>query len=407
MFKKIMCFTLYWHYLLDVLLTHVFVIAFLHMGYPFIASIFIATDSVFKIILSILIARMIKKLSPWSRGRLSLFCKCMFVILWFYALKNITASNILLSFSIIMPFLLFKFLMMIDNLMSAEFIFALRDLFKIDISQMTAAQLIFVRGGTAIAPAVALILLFKPNIQIMICIFVICIAVFSAYYFRKIYFSPVKEQSVSNTLILSLKNIIKNPFMRWGIAYQILANIAFAGVAFLLLAKLQQTSNFFLNDITLLYISFFIIQCWVLIFGENIIPVKTTLGMGFLMGITGLFVLIVSQFHGYIRLVSCLGIGVSYSISLSALQIILTSRLQGSYYTEYMGWSQTVGRLTSLVITTSIGFAMRSGFSSSTLLFLCGLMGMFSALMLQLLPIKKPHIKLKRSIVAENCNVHQ
>jgi hypothetical protein len=78
----------------------------------------------------------------------------------------------------------------------------------------------------------------------------------------------------------------------------------------------------------------------------------------------------------------CVGIGLSYSFSLSAVQKIIIAKLQGISFAEYIGWAQMVGRLSSIASTIILGLAMSAGWSLSLLLVLCGVLGIAGSIFL-------------------------
>ncbi|OJX10136.1 MAG: hypothetical protein BGO77_03210 [Caedibacter sp. 37-49] len=106
--------------------------------------------------------------------------------------------------------------------------------------------------------------------------------------------------------------------------------------------------------------------------------------MGILVCLNGLLIIIASMSNNLIRFLACGGIGIVYSYSLSAIHKILTNKLQVSGFVEYVGWVQTISRLTSLLITINLGWALGFGFSSSMLLMICGILGIFVAIILML-----------------------
>jgi len=282
-------------------------------------------------------------------------------------------------------FLFFKLLLLLDSYLSAEFIFSLREYYHVDLSQSSAAQNILIRSSTIVAPTIALMLLVSSNLKLIILFSAIAIGGFSTLFLRKVFFSSYGTHSLSyekQSKALSIKKLISNPLMKWGFIFQICGNLSFAGVSFIFLSGISSNASLILNEITLLYFSFFLAQSVVLIFGEKIVPANKYSHVGITIGICGILVLLSGISDNAIRLAICSGIGLTYSCSLSAVQKVLVSRMQGPGYTEYVGWAQMMGRLSSIFSTITIGLAVSAGFSPSILLSACGLLGVISAILL-------------------------
>lgn len=195
---------------------------------------------------------------------------------------------------------------MFDSYVSSEFIFGLRQQFQLDLTQSSAAQNILIRASTTIAPLIALILLFKPYANLIIFIVALILCILSIYFLRDIFFSAITTTYSSQKKPLLLAKLISNPFMRWGLVYQISGNLAFAGVAFIFLKNLQPNSNLILNEISMLYFAFLLVQVIVLIFGENIVPINKTSHVALTMGICGALVIAASlSTPGFLRLAIC------------------------------------------------------------------------------------------------------
>lgn len=372
---------LYWQYSLDTILTHVFVIAYLKAGLSTTAAILMSIDSVFKILFSVVTSRFAVNISPAIRGKVSAVLKFTLVIIWFVAVSLLTMKK--LSIIIFAPYLLFKLVILFDSFVSSDFIFGLRKYFYLDITQSAAVQNILMRASTAVAPATALIMLSVSYASLVIFILALILTVFSIYLLRIIFFSPPINSLHTHTKPLMIAELFINKYMRWGFVYQIFANLAFAGVSFILLKELPLHSGIILNDITMLYLSFFITQLIVFIFGEAIVPAKRTSDVAFILGLCGCFVFLASLNNpGALRLVFSLMIGLTYSLTLSAVQKVVVTKLRGSGYIEYLGYSQMAGRLASFTVTMLFGLAMSMGITASTLLMLCGVLGIFSSFLL-------------------------
>ncbi len=373
-------FGLYWHILLDLILTHVYAIAFLNAGYASIAALLMSIDALFKVTLMVFLSRLTVPLSPALRGKISALLRFSLIGIWYVALLQLPIHS--LSFAIFIPFLFFKLVLTIDFSLSSEFIFSLQEYFHVDLSQSAAAMNILTRSGTAVAPAIALLLLTRPSATGTIVAIALILGLFSTLLLRKIYFSQKnlphflpKEHSPFSTLL-------KNALMRWGFCFQFLVNLSFSGVSFLFLSKLKLHGNIFLNEITVLYTAFFIAQFLVLIGGDILIPVKKP---SHLIGIVFLcaFLILMSSFNNdLMRLALCGLIGFVYSCLLSGSQKLINSRLRGKGYVEYSSWAQMIGRLTAFGSTACLGLLMSEGLSSSLLLAVCGGLGILSAFLL-------------------------
>jgi hypothetical protein len=303
MYKILAPLGLYWYLILDIILTHVLVIAFLSAGLPSIAGFLVAVDSIFYIVLLVPLSRLSVYLSPWIRGRTSALLRLALIIMWFVNISQLPLDRI--SPFIFISFLFFKFLLVINSSLSADFIFGIKEHFNVDISQSAAAQNILLRSSTAIAPAVALTIFSSPHTSLVIVGMSIILAILSTIFLRNVFFSPKQNLAVPHhKQHVALKTLITNPLMRFGFSMQIFGNFAFAGVAFLFLSQLDPHGSIFWNEITILYTVFFAVQCAVLIFGDQVIPANKPAHVAFIMGFCGLMVLISSLNHGITKLIS-------------------------------------------------------------------------------------------------------
>jgi hypothetical protein len=384
MFKLLNTFGLYWHFVLDIILTHIFVIAFLTAGYPTIAASLMTVDSFLKILSSVFISKLVVKIPIVTRGKICLILRFIMILLWISAIIQLPFNNI--SIALFAPFLIFKIVLLFDTTLSTEFVFSLRELFSVDLSQSAAAQNIIVRSFTALAPAIALLLLFTPYAKMGAFILAIILYLASLPCLIKIFFAPSLSINYTKSKPsdpLTLRQMLSNKLMRWGMLFQLVGNLAFAGISFLLLSQLKPNGHLFLNEITILYTAFFIGQAGILLYGEGIIPANSTRGTAFIMFLSSLFIAAISFAHtSIIRLIFCVGIGITYSLLFSAIQKVVTTNLRGVGFVEYVGWAQTISRMAALSSTLLLGEALSNGISSSSLLILCGLMGMLGSALL-------------------------
>lgn len=387
MYQLFIPFALYWHFILDVILTHVFAIVFFNKGLPVIASVTMSVDAILKMTMSVLIAHLIIKISPLRRGKVVAVIRVSLILIWAIAIFLIMAKNN--SLMIMIPFVVFKLLLLIDSSLSTEFIFSLRDYFKIDLSQSFAAQNILIRASTTFAPAIALGILSSYFTTFALFLFAILANILSTFFLRKLFFKP-RHSSLAHSSkeTLSLKALFANSLMRWGFLYQIISNLSLGGVALLFLSELNTHGNIFLNEITVLYFAFLITQIATLIFGDRIIPANTVFHIELILALCGLFILGAGICHsGTVRLGICSLIGFFYSLSLSALQKIVTAQLQGTQFVGYISWAQTAGRLCSLASISLLSIFMSMGILATTLLVVCGVLGMSGAWLLMLVKV--------------------
>lgn len=378
--KLLASFGLYWHILLDLILTHVYVIAFLNAGYASIAGLLMAMDAMFKATLMIFLSRVTVRFSPTMRGRLSVLLRFSLIGIWLISVSQLPINSI--SLSVFLPFILFKVISTVDASLSSEFVFLLEEYFHVSLSQSAAAVNILVRSGTAIAPAVALLILTTRYTSLATSGLALVVGMISTMSLKKVFFSSHNAHHFQKREPVSLCVIMKNSLMRWGLLSQFLVNLAFSGVAFLFLAKLKLHGDVFFNEITILYTVFFVVQSVVLIFGDAIVPGNKPLDMVWMIGLSAVLILFSGFSDGYMRLGVCALIGFVYSLMLSAGQKIITARLRGRGFVEYSSWAQMIGRLTSFASTGAIGLMLSKGASSSMLLVLCGGVGVLGAFLL-------------------------
>lgn len=384
-FRRLIPFALYWHFALDILLTHMLVIIFLNKGMPLVAAMLMSIDAVFKMALSVPISRSIVKIPPRIRGKVAIALKFTLTIICLTAISQISLKTV--SAWAIFLFLLFKILMLIDSLLCAEFIFLLHELFQVSVIQSAAAQNILMRASLAFAPAMALVLLSVQYAYLVVWAMAMAFNFLNTFFLRKLFFlSEQKSMSYHSETPLSFKKLVGNSLMRWGLIYQIVSNLSFAGVALLFLSQLNIHGSVFLNDITVLYSAFLVAQCAALIFGELVVPARNRSHISFILASCGLCLIIAGLSPpGVFRFIICGLIGLTYSFSLSSVQKIVIMPLRGSQFIGYTGWAQTAGRLSSLLSTLILGSLMSMGILPANLLIFCGLFGMFTILSIEYL----------------------
>ena len=382
--KLVSPFALYWHYSLDTLLTHVYVIALLMSGFPAVAAFLMSVDALLKVFFSVILSRLAISIPISVRGKVSVILKILLIFVWYTSVSLLPINKI--SFEIFIPFITFKIILLIDSFVSAEFIFGLKQFFQVDLSQSAAAQNILIRASVSVAPALALILLKFSQASFIFFIVALTIGLLNIYFLKKIFSHSPDHKIVPPSKPLGFLALMNNPYMRWGFVYQIAGNLAFAGVSFIFLKELKPHGDLLLNEITMLYIAFLLVQILVLVFGEDIIPINKVSQIGLSMGICAVAVLFAGYFDpGLGRLFSCFAIGLTYSSTLSGTQKVVTTKLRGLGYIEYVGWAQMAGRFSSFAITMMIGLGMSSGLTPSSLLIICGLLGLVSSSLLMIL----------------------
>lgn len=368
----------YWQTVLDVILTHVCVLALLKTGFPKAAASFMSLDSLLKIVFSFFLMNYISRIPYSKRKLISISMKLMIACIW--AISISIASNINLFMLTCSLFILFKLILHIDLMLCSDFIFHTHKQFKIDLAQSAAVQNILLRASTAIAPLAALAILSMPNVRVIVCLASLSLTILIVTLLRKAFRSAPSFSDKTSSQQLPLAKLMDIPMAKWGLLFQLLFNLSFAGVSFLLLSELTSTSHWFFNGISMLYGAFFIAQLAVIAYGNKIIPVNNTSQMSIAMTLCGLGVL----FTGFATtenatLISCVALGFAYSLCLSATPKVVTEKLQNDIYIGYLSWAQIASRGSSLIITILIGFAMSQQFSAHTLLIVCGLVGIISA----------------------------
>jgi len=383
-YKIFIPFGLYWYFILDIILTHIFAITFLNNARPLIAAIAMSMDAGLKIIFSVIISRFTIKIPPLLRGKMSLLIKVFLLIFWMVALYDImTVKNIVI---VMLFFLIFKFIFLMDTIISSEFIFIMRKHFHLELSQISAAQNILVRAVTFFAPAAALIFFQNPVVYPILCVSAVLMSIFSIILLKEIFFPSIEYSMHLSRNSLSFRALIANPLMRWALFYQIISNLSFGGVALLFLSQLKVNGSIFLNEITALYFAFLIAQSMVLFFGERWVPAKKISHIGIILATCGFFILMASMMHSNeARLIMCIFIGIMYSFTLSALQKMVTTQLQGMQFVGYTGWMQTAGRFSSLISTILLSVLLSKGILSTDLLTACGILGIIGGILLNVL----------------------
>ncbi|MDR3478471.1 MAG: hypothetical protein P4M14_10630 [Gammaproteobacteria bacterium] len=336
--KLISPFALYWHFSLDTVLTHVFVIAFLMAGFPAIAAFLMSVDALFKVIFSVFMSRLALSIPSAARGKVSAVLRLSLIILWFISVAKIPIDKV--AIDIFIPYVLFKILLLFDSFVSAEFIFGLKKYFYSDLSQSATAQNILIRASVSIAPALALIMIETAHASLTIFIISIAICLLSILFLKNVFFNDNDNKIAVPNKPLGFNALMNNPYMRWGFIYQIVGNLAFAGVSFILLKELKPHGDLFMNEITMLYFAFLMVQIIVLVFGEDIIPISKISQIALNMAVCAVAVIFAALCHQELwRLTVCFIIGLTYSLTLSGMQKVVTTKLRGPGYIEYVGWA--------------------------------------------------------------------
>ncbi len=381
-------FGLYWHAVLDIILTHVYVIAFLRADHAMLAAFFMSFDSLLRVTLAVIISRLVMCYHSSVRYRISAVLRLALIIIGLIAIFQVPLNK--LTALICMPYLIFKLAILVDAALTSDLIFAAHEKYHIDLSKSAAAQNILARASTAFAPAIALILLQSFNAKLAGFFSAIIIGLSFTFALRAVLFDNKNQKALHKaSTSLTFNEISRNPMMRWGLTFQILGNLAFGGVSFLLLAMLKLHTNVLFNEITALYAAFLFTQAIILIYGEGVVPLYHTTHVAYSMALCALCVLATSLMSfSALKLCLCAGIGLFYSLTLSGIQKVVVTALKGPSFISYSSWAQTASRLTAFLAISTLGFLLHKGFESATLLTVLGIMGLLSAFMLIMMSVK-------------------
>jgi hypothetical protein len=260
----------------------------------------------------------------------------------------------------------------------------------LDLSQNSSIQNIIARAALAVSPAFALsltnrkltVLYFLPALVMLS-----CIGLSALRSIGKV--TPPLEKAGhfpfdKGYRAMSFRSITSSGLMRWGFLYQLTVNFAFAGITYLMVITLKPTSDFALNGLSALYFSFFVYQIVVMFIGDNAIPATKLDNIVYIVcGTAILSIAIGASSNLWLSIALCSAMGLLYAFELVAVQKILISKLNGPGYLEYSALSKICARIASAASVALLGLGVGIGIPPSSLLIVCGLVGLCSALLLR------------------------
>ncbi|PMS36955.1 hypothetical protein B0G57_1454 [Trinickia symbiotica] len=380
---------LYWHLALDTTIAHFFTIYLAHGGHFALAAAVSTGDSLLKLVFAVPGSAVAARAGLPTRVAWCRYLRPALAVAWLAAISLLHSEGS--GLLVIAALIAFKLLLLVDGAFSADFPFIAQQAFALDLSQSASIQNIISRGSLALAPAFALSIV---NRDLDIFYFVPVIVVLLSL-------SLLALQSVDETVLASgsaeksesddarckrpFSSVMANRLMRWGLLYQLVVNFAFGGVTYLLIVELKPTSNIALNGISALYFLFFVYQIAVMLMGDGAIPAARLSGIVRIVALTaGLAIAIGSCTNFWLDITLCSAMGLLYAFELGAVQKVLISKLKGPQYLSYSALSKVCARLASAASVAMLGFGVAMGISPSSLLIMCGVAGLFGALLLKL-----------------------
>ncbi|PTB20673.1 hypothetical protein C9I57_12695 [Trinickia symbiotica] len=380
---------LYWHLALDTTITHFFTIYLAHGGHFALAAAVSTGDSLLKLVFAVAGSAVAARTGLPTRVAWCRYLRPALAVAWLAAISLLYSEGS--DLLVITAVIAFKVVLLVDGAFSADFPFVAQQAFALDLTQSASIQNIIWRGSLAVAPAFALSIV---NRDVDIFYFVPVIVVLLGL-------SLFALQSVDETVLESgsaersesddvrskrlFSSVMRNRLMRWGLVYQLVVNFAFGGVTYLLIVELKPTSNIALNGISALYLLFFVYQIAVMLMGDGAIPVTRLGGIVGIVALTaGLTIAIGSCTNFWLDITLCSSMGLLYAFELGAVQKVLISKLKGPQYLSYSALSKVCARLSSAASVAMLGFGVAMGVSPSSLLIMCGVVGLFGALLLKL-----------------------
>lgn len=376
-----------WHLAFDTTITYFLAIYFAHIQRFDLAAGVAATDSMLKLILTMPCAALSTRLDLPARLHLCLFLRPMLALFWLLSF-SLYSANVGITPTII-AFTLFKLISIIDAASSSDFSFLAKDSFGIDLSQNNSIQNIISRASVAVAPAFAIFIINnKLNIIYTIgattAIATIgTITLSSITKTSKHRSCDPSTTTTESTPSPSFLDIFHNPHMRWGFLYQVFVNLSFGGVTYLLIINISKDMNSTINDLSILYLFFFLYSLAIALRGDCAVPARRLGNVTQVISSTAALciALSISRSHS-INLILCGAMGLLYAYELAAIQKLLIPKLRGSGYIRYSALSKTGGRAASASGVALLGMGIESGIPSASLLLVCGLSGLCCAFVL-------------------------
>jgi hypothetical protein len=379
---------LYWHLALDTTITHVFTIYLAHGGHFALAAAVSTGDSLLKLVFAVPGSAMASRTRLPTRIAWCRWLRLTSVVAWLAAIFLLCNEGT--GRVVIAALVTFKVALFLDGALSADFPFIAKQAFALDLSQSASIQNIISRGSLAVAPAFALsivnrdvdIFYFVPVIAVLLGLSLFALQSVD----KTVRASGTEEKSESDHLHAKwpFVSVMANGLMRWGLLYQLVVNFAFGGVTYLLIIELKPTSNIALNGISALYFLFFVYQIAVMLMGDGAIPATKLGSIVRIVALTaGLAIAIGSCTNFWVGITLCSAMGLLYAFELGAVQKVLISKLKGPQYLGYSALSKVCARLSSAASVAMLGFCVAMGMSPSSLLIVCGVVGLCGALLLK------------------------
>jgi hypothetical protein len=370
-----------WHLVLDTTITHFLAIYFARAQRFDLAAGVAITDSLLKLLFALPCASISTRLRVSARVNLCLFMRPTLTLIWLIGLSfgSIAATTSL----IIAVFFVFKVLLIIDTAASADFIFLSKEHLEIDLSQSNSIQNIIARASVAVAPAFSLSIL-SHNLDIayvisstLIITTISAIVLKTAYRLNKLQEEFKKSTKTASFAGLNLSEICSNRYMRWGLLYQLFVNFSFGGITYLLIINISKNINSFANELSTLYIFFFVYSVAISFFGDKVIPAHRLRSVSQIITATGVLSIALSfSLSPSLNLMLCAAMGLLYAYELAAIQKVLMPKLRGFGYIRYAALSKTGGRAASASGVALLGIAIEMGIPSASLFLACGLSGL-------------------------------
>lgn len=375
---------LYWHFSLDVIITQFLAIYFASEHRFDLAAGIAITDSLLKVFFALPFAAISSRLSLFVRVTMCAYLRPALTAVWLIALflHNARADTALLIF----VFVTFKLLALIDTALSSDFNFAAKDVYAIDLSQSNSIQNIVSRGSIAIAPAFSLAIV-NRYLNVIYALGLTLLATAAAVVtLRSIYRIKGRGKSVTHTsdtlrpFMSSIFALIENTHMRWGFLYQIFINFSFGGINYLMIIKLNSTTNSLLNPMSAMYGLFFIYSIFISFLGDRVILATRLTNIPQIVAATGTLSIMLAIAPSLpVELVVCAAMGFLYAYELATVQKVLLPKLRGNDYIHYSALSKISGRAASAVGIAVLGACIQMGIPGTALFFACGISGLCCA----------------------------
>ncbi|MGN6319288.1 hypothetical protein [Trinickia sp.] len=378
---------LYWHLALDSFIIQLFAIYFSSIHRFDLAAAVAIIDSALKILFTLPLAAASTRILSSTRVNLCIYLRPTLTAFWLVALLFIDAS--LSTTALLAIFVAFKILTNIDFALSSDFNFIAKDVHKIDFSQINSIQNIIARGSITLATAFSLGVIHR-TIDIGYILFCALLATSISTISLISIKQPInqKESYISNkinptSMTSSVVTIIKNTHMRWGLIYQIFVNFSFGGMSYMMITRIDQSSNSVLNSLTTMYGCFFAYSTLVSILGDKAILARRLIHIPQIVAATAALSIVLAASPSFaIELIVCAALGLLYAYELATVQKVLTPKLRGSAYIEYSALTKMSGRAASAISIALLGTCMQMGIPSTVLFFACGISGLVCAVAL-------------------------